>query len=175
MRTLDEVIKAVEEDLECANVSYPETFYDYDNHKDALYYLKEYRSDMQMYAANQKHWEDELAQKIKDFGDAKDRYIARLKELDIGTLNEPLTWDELKTMEGKPVWIVPEEEKGYWFVIEFFNNNPYYGGDRVIFTNDVVLNRCNLGKTWQAYRKERTGGGDQGDSAKKGQSRKGRK
>lgn len=155
MRTLDEVIKAVEEDLECANVSYPETFYDYDNHKDALYYLKEYRSDMQMYAANQKHWEDELAQKIKDFGDAKERYIARLKELDIGTLNEPLTWDELKTMEGKPVWIVPEEEKGYWFVIEFFNNNPYYGGDRVIFTNDVVLNRCNLGKTWQAYRKEK--------------------
>ena len=44
MRTLDEVIKAVEEDLECANVSYPETFYDYDNHKDALHYLKEYQA-----------------------------------------------------------------------------------------------------------------------------------
>lgn len=69
--------------------------------------------------------------------------------------NPALTWDELKTMEGKPVWVVPEEEKGYWFVIEFFNNNPYYGGDRVIFTNDVILNRCDLGTKWQAYRKER--------------------
>ena len=69
--------------------------------------------------------------------------------------NPPLTWDELKQMAGKPVWIVPEEEKGYWFVIEFFNNNPYYGGDRVIFTNDVILNRCDLGKTWNAYRKEK--------------------
>ena len=167
MRTLDEVIKAMEDcaigENGCLGCAYEDIHLSAAGIGqscveamigDALWYLKNYRSDMQMYAENQKYWEDELHQKIKDFGDAKERYIARLKELEIGTLNEPQTWDELKTMEGKPVWIVPEEEKGYWFVIEFFNNNPYYGGDRVIFTNDVVLNRCNLGKTWQAYRKE---------------------
>ena len=86
------------------------------NFVDALHYLKEYRSDMLMYAANQKHWEDELKQKIKDFGDAKDRYIAKLKELDIGTLNNPLTWQELKQMEGKPVWYEHEFWKG-WIIL----------------------------------------------------------
>ena len=69
--------------------------------------------------------------------------------------NVALSWDELKQMEGKPVWVEPVDRKGYWFVIEFFNNNPYYGGDRVCFTNDVMLNRSDLGKIWQAYRKER--------------------
>ena len=157
MKTLDEAIEIFEKVVKHDYVWFDENtaLMTIETLTDTLQYLQMYRSDMQMYAENQKHWEDELAQKIKDFGDAKERYITRLKELDIGTLNEPLTWDELKTMEGKPVWIVPEEEKGYWFVIEFFNNNPYYGGDRVIFTNDVVLNRCNLGKTWQAYRKEK--------------------
>lgn len=159
MRTLDEVIKAVEEDLECANVSYPETFYDYDNHKDALYYLKEYRSDMQIYAANQKLWEDELAQKIKDFGDAKDRYIARLKELDIGTLNEPLTWDELKAMEGKPVWIELlgkgkwKKWKG-WDVIGGFDDDDF--GFAMCTVRGDYYYLADLGKTWQAYRKERS-------------------
>lgn len=101
MKTLDEVITELEDEGLFA---------------DALYYLKMYRSDMQMYADNQKYWEDELKQKIKDFGDAKERYIARLKELDIGTLNEPLTWDELRTMEGKPVWYEHEFWKG-WIIL----------------------------------------------------------
>ena len=171
MRTLDEVIKAVEEDLECANVSYPETFYDYDNHKDALYYLKEYRSDMQMYAANQKHWEDELQQKIKDFGDAKDRYIARLKELDIGTLNEPLTWDELRTMEGKPVWFESENYYEEYQIgekdcpIKYDKEECWVIIDKVM-SGTVKFKRINgrilkgwrrvKGKAWEAYRKERS-------------------
>ena len=52
MNTLDEVIKAVAEDLDQAAVSYPESFYDYDTHKDALYYLKEYREHLEDDAKN---------------------------------------------------------------------------------------------------------------------------
>ena len=140
MKTLDEVIKAYEICLNINETSCrgcPYTEFNAEGKwacslcgnctEDTLSYLKEYRTLQYGY--------------IKAMADLED--------------NPPLSWDELKQMEGKPVWIVPEEEKGYWFVIEFFNNNSYYGGDRVIFTNDVILNRCDLGKTWQAYRKER--------------------
>ena len=122
---------------------------------DALYYLKMYRSDMQMYAENQKFWEDELAQKIKDFGDAKDRFIAKLKELDIGTLNEPLTWDELKQMEGKPVWV--EGSHGCiwgqksWALIRFTHD-----GDMLCLIVEPIVREFYIGEEyygtdWQAF------------------------
>lgn len=128
-------------------------------HDDALWYLKNYRSDMQMYAENQKFWEDELKQKIKDFGDAKDRYIARLKELDIGTLSNPLTWGELRSMEGKPVWVDSHCDFVGWaivcnaladrvhFVIGHYDGN--------FLTYEMTLPKCTFGMIWQAYRKER--------------------
>ena len=123
---------------------------------DALHYLKMYRSDMQMYADNQKYWEDELKQMIKDFGAAKDRYIKRLKELDIGTLNDPLTWDEIKTMEGKPVWVECWLGKRWGLVyrIDKTDNNEIaycmisVGHSWSLYAEDI-------GKIWQAYRKER--------------------
>ena len=130
MKTLDEVIKALEY---CTGFDFVRCQDcpgycepDCGTQNDALQYLKMYR---------------ELADDSEAFAEWKE--------------NPALTWDELRNMEGKPVWVVPEAEKGYWFVIEFFHNNPYYGGDRVCFTNDVIFNRCDLGKTWQAYRKER--------------------
>lgn len=167
MKTLDEVIKAFEICIGyyCSNTEHDVCPYLGESdmgcmkepEKDALYYLKMYRSDMQMYAENQKHWEDELAQKIKDFGDAKERYIARLKELDIGTLNEPLTWDELKAMEGKPVWIKLlgkgkwKKWKG-WDVIGGFDDDDF--GFAMCTVRGDYYYLADLGKTWQAYRKE---------------------
>ncbi len=146
MKTLDEVIAELEDEG-----LFP----------DALQWLKMYRSDMQMYSENQKYWEDELMQKIKDFGDAKERYIKRLKELDIGTLNEPLSWDELRQMEGKPVWVeVDEKYKGWVTVGKFyslFENedldahvNLYYFGRSMEYSKEMY------GYYWQAYRKERS-------------------
>ena len=76
MKTLDEVIAIFEKacDLEkrcadCEGCLGQEYGCPNDGAKgvpDALHYLKMYRSDMQMYAENQKYWEDELKQKIKD-------------------------------------------------------------------------------------------------------------
>ena len=155
MKTLDEVIKALE------NVALADTDGESEGYflaVDALHYLKMYRSEMRMYAENQKYWETELKQKIKDFGDAKDRYIAKLKELDIGTLNEPLTWDELKAMEGKPVWVEllyhhPEQKYKYWDVIKRFD--AVEGYDLIDLAQTGYLYKSLLNREWQAFRKGR--------------------
>ena len=150
MKTLDEVIEIASD--------WTNGFDEMSIEKQMLYYLKMFRSDMQMYSENQKYWEDELKLKIKDFGDAKERYIKRLKELDIGTLNDPLSWSELQHMEGKPVWVEflndEGEWNGEWCLVESSNNilceilrcqKSWWG-----------LRKITLGKTWQAYRKERS-------------------
>ncbi|MBP5295399.1 MAG: hypothetical protein J6Y95_06740 [Lachnospiraceae bacterium] len=152
MMTLDEVITGIREEMGLGDPVLA----------DALHYLKEYRSDMLMYAANQKHWEDELKQKIKDFGDAKDRYIAKLKELDIGTLNDPLDWETLKTMEDKPVWVDPFGAKALhtpgWGLVGNTSFTTWEGVQCCAIVKVGVtyaLPVAEYGKTWQAYRKER--------------------
>ena len=61
-------------------------------------------------------------------------------------LNEPLTWDELKGMEGKPVWIA--DDYRHWEIIQgVYDDNVSFGE----FSED----RNTFGTEWQAYRKER--------------------
>ena len=160
MRTLDEVIKANEccdhgeLNSRCEDCPYSGIgACILERETDTLHYLKMYRSDMQMYAVNQKYWEDEVKQKIKDFEDAKDRYIKRLKKLDIGTLNEPLTWEQLKQMDGKPVWVEALLYK-QWAVIA------YLGEEYIRFEGaNLYAPECRIymgeDNGWQAYRKER--------------------
>lgn len=70
--------------------------------------------------------------------------------------NLPLTWDELKQMNGKPVWV---EVDGKWWgrfwafvevesnsYINFFQKGQEYPED---------LWKRDMGKTWNAFRKER--------------------
>ena len=164
MKTLDEVITMHEHCTSvdgcdyCPYAEEPDCMIQ----EDALYYLKMYRSDMQMYSEDMKYWENELKQKIKDFGDAKERYIKRLKELDIGTLNEPLTWDELKQMEGKPVWVENFDAiigglRGWisckWMLVDFIND--FYMDARNSDGEQYNFDKDEQGNTWQAYRKER--------------------
>ena len=67
--------------------------------------------------------------------------------------NVALTWDELKQMEGKPVWV--EEPKFFgkrWVIISGMNDEAVFGssiGSMVFCTKDEQ------GTEWQAYRKER--------------------
>ena len=162
MKTLDEVIAIMDGiDQTCTCCAYQ---HDCDEtecvEKTALHYLKEYRSDMQMYAENQKYWEDELKQKIKDFGDAKERYIKRLKELDIGTLNNPLSWQELRQMEGKPVWVEEENQPSQWYLIDEVetdeDDDPEFVSMNVYDCQGYYwFYKNNIGTKWQAYRKER--------------------
>lgn len=129
MKTLEEIIKACEFyetcTVSCEVCPYAdhckEKEYLFNTVTDAHYYLRMYQSDMQMYAANQKLWEDELKRKIQDFGDAKDRYIAKLKELEIGTLNNPLTFAEIRGKLGCPVWMEYENIKK-WVLVNCFDS-----------------------------------------------------
>ena len=71
--------------------------------------------------------------------------------------NRPLTWDELKQMEGKPVWIEhleSGEPHGEWLLMQ----TPAILGDVYMvsrYRERIVLYEPEMGKTWQAYRKER--------------------
>ena len=155
MRTLDEVIEIASD--------WTNGFDEMSIEKQMLHYLKMYRSDQEQWGFFQKNYEDELKQKIKDFGDAKERYIKRLKELDIGTLNDPLSWSELQHMEGKPVWVeynlhignkdFRDKSKRWCIVREF---KPWHDTEIIITENGFVLSKNEQIKCWQAYRKERS-------------------
>ena len=146
MKTLDEVIKAIDfcksGDLsKCKDCPYIGTCeLDYAVlSDDALHYLKEY-------------------QKIEDeYDELKDWWAEEHAE------NDPLTWDELKAMEGKPVWVEYnlhlnskewQDESKCWDIVEHFGT---IGDDpeEVMFTEkDFVFGKDYLGKSWKAYRKE---------------------
>ena len=133
MKTLDEVIKALE------NVALADSDGESEGYflaVDSLHYLKEFK-----------------------------RISARLEKIALGNITETLekldnpalTWEELKTMEGKPVWI------------EFINEEGERHDERCLVesSNNLIceilrcqktwwgLRKITLGKTWKAYRKER--------------------
>lgn len=106
--------------------------------KDALYHLKKYKR---------------VQNKIEKIalGNIEDT----LDKLD----NKPLTWDELKTMEGKPVWVEDhnddDEPYNRWYIVERFIKEQ---GDEYAVLNDYYFSRKYFNdKTdgWQAYKKER--------------------
>ena len=84
--------------------------------------------------------------------DAVDMAISALRQQETVTnrngLNEPLTLDELREMDGEPVWVqspgVPEY--GRWAIVEGV-------GENCLFLHDDFT--CHdYGKTWLAYRKK---------------------
>lgn len=126
MKTLDEVIAIFEKacDLEkrcadCEGCLGQEYGCPNDGAKgvpDALYHLKMYRSDKARYEADLKNWEMIKEKAVDEYNEARERLIAKCKALEIGTLNPPLTWDELFCLEmiGRPVW---SEEKREWMLL----------------------------------------------------------
>ena len=130
MKTLDEVISTME--YEAAYNGGEARGYD----PDALYYLKEYRTEQKILSDSKKHYE--YWEHI---------YYTELEK------NNPLTWDELCTMEGKPVWVVQHhgDTKGWLLILRKYN-------DVVTCTtkhgNSFYLYKANYGEKWQAYRKE---------------------
>lgn len=67
--------------------------------------------------------------------------------------NEPLTWDELRTMEGKPVWVECKYFiRPHWVILtDVYDEKAMFIGDRIV---DSELKE-EMGDVWQAYRKER--------------------
>ena len=90
------------------------------------------------------------------------RYLKEYRELaqNLGEVgNEPLTWDELLSMIGKPVYI--EMNNGYepkterhWFIITRFENT-IMDEEEMMCEPIWHFSKRLMGDTWQAYRKER--------------------
>lgn len=183
MRTLDEVIKemtdCIEQDLDCSEC---ESFVScagrpwraFDN--DVLHYLQEYRAAQQNLTdeTQRTHAEHESYQEaVKNCELAENRYkreeqvFKRMQEDYLRELNgdnEALTWEQLKIMEGKPVWIeynlhLSERAQALskaWFVILDFR--PLGKNEMMITKNNFVFTDYEIGTEWKAYRKERADG-----------------
>ena len=72
--------------------------------------------------------------------------------------NPPLSWQELKQLEGKPVWVeLPKSSRKAWGL----NDGTFLDAfGHEIVTIKVLhdlwhLDKAQMDKTWQAYRKER--------------------
>ena len=131
MKTLEEVIKA----NECCDHGEPDSRCEdcpyngigaccAERESDALHYLKEYR---------------------------------KLDSIDAVTFpeddNPALSWDELRQMEGKPVWVECENFFcSQWVILtNVYDEKAMFIGDRIV---DSELKE-EMGDVWQAYRKER--------------------
>lgn len=139
MKTLDEIIKRVETQINdfdkngCFECHYcgDECCIDSCFLEDALHYLKEYQILQTAY--------------IKAMADLED--------------NPPLTWSELKQMEGKPVWVESTNKAMHdWFLVDYTikDNNEDIVWLVTGYAEHVCLHEKTCGKHWQAYRKERT-------------------
>ena len=146
MKTLDEVIEAIRfcksGDLsKCKDCPYIGTCeLDYAVlSDDALHYLREYRETK--------------------------KHLACLDDAEIRgdntqvVNNPPLSWDELKSMEGKPVWV--EYGIGFnqkrWVIIHSFHNTGSFCYMNVSGNYPNTFWQKDMGEDefWKAYRKER--------------------
>ena len=147
MKTLDEVITA----NECCDHGEPDSRCEdcpyngigaccAERESDALHYLKTIETTENLYhdAVNElSKWKDE---------DWKDQCL-------------PLTWDELRTMEGSPVWVeILSDEidlSSRWMMVA---RETKAHSLPLAYTDDIghwiYGHEDKLGKTWQAYRKE---------------------
>ena len=151
MKTLDKVIAELED---APLGEFSEVEIDYATVQDALTYLKEYRMQLDDIVAKRKALDaekDRYAEAVRNCEKAENKYRKMEDELNnirrehISQMkNDPLTWDELKQMEGKPVWVEESAENGLWWT--------YW----VIWQGDnAVLPEKDYSTKWQAYRKER--------------------
>lgn len=133
MKTLDEVIHELEGKIACET---------HVGLRDALHYLKEY-------------------QEQRDQIDALPDYYDLVNFWTESQANSELTWDELKNMGGKPVWIeyADDEQQTGWALIAKNPERPMFGKPK-LFTliredGKFYLTISGYGKRWQAYTKER--------------------
>lgn len=156
MTTLDDVIEAMERCsiphyFDCHGCPYEDDDAEVgcrsdDRDADVLYYLRE----LAHYLAELDNPDGEHQQLIKCQALLHDFYR-----------NDPLTWDELRQMEGKPVWV--EGDHGCiwgqkaWSLIRLDPEND----DIVICINtdngvhyEFAIGQEDYGIDWQAYRKE---------------------
>lgn len=172
MKTLDEVIKAlrctdpeVDPETKCNDCPYKEfrisdLWYVGPScldvmFADALHYLKNYRDTKEWLDLEKRNY----AEAVKNCEMAEAKYTQMTLDMN---RNVPLTWEQLKGMEGKPVWIEllnhdmwddpSHRVDSEWWVIGEVRKD-----DIILATylDEMELFEDDLGVIWQAYRKER--------------------
>lgn len=174
MRTLDEVIEA---ERHCIGIGCQGCPYDIvkyggscECNEDVLYYLKEYKIKRERIMAKaqdcedaEKRLQDEInryQEAVKEYEEILTDYVVLKQYWAEQQANPALTWDELRTMEGKPVWVESNIIGGRWMLYKGENRFSAYstGFPEAVFANPSkggsVFAVKNLGITWQAYRKE---------------------
>lgn len=140
MKTLDEVIKA----NECCDHGEPDSRCEdcpyngigtccLERESDALHYLKEYKDAYGNVIASMNY------------------HLRKIHELE---QNDPLTWQELKQMVGKPVWVEHKHYSKWLIVYEVYENTIVLDGNGCYtqyFSDDNDKE-----VRWKAYRKERS-------------------
>lgn len=129
MKTLDEVIELCEKTLWFAYLPQDDTT---TTAGLALHYLKEYQRYQNTPSRN--------------------GHMALVDYFEESQKNEPLTWDELKQMEGKPVWVEHKHYNKWLIVYEVYENTIVLDGNGCYtqyFSDDNDKE-----VRWQAYRKE---------------------
>ena len=184
MQTLDEVIDQL---IDChtnwARWSQTSDIVDRSAVEDAIEYLKEYQSVKAVLEFKKRQYEEmtEAVMKQGQEGEARcQAEIARYQEAvknceaaenkyrqlseDLGKTsaelsNEPLTWDELRKMEGCPVWIEYgcDFNQKRWVIIHSFHNTRSFCYMNVSGNYPNTFWQKDMGEDefWQAYRKER--------------------
>ena len=144
MRTLSEVIEIASD--------WTNGFDEMSIEKQMLHYLKEYRNKEMFYNQSVDH----MVLMMNEHEDRVAMYLAEMHK------NNPLTWSELKQMEGKPIWLEYNFQIGdkefrdkskRWCIIGEFK--PWHDTEITITENGFVLSKNEQVKCWQAYRKER--------------------
>ena len=137
MRTLEKVVEGLRDQMGLGDPVLA----------DALHYLKEYQEKT-----------DEICKLAKIMADS---WELRKQTMAFEDRNEPLTWDELRSMEGKPVYVkllgayesYPNASR--WMLVQ----------SDVSFGNAWFIDRSgarycfyekDMNEIWQAYRKERS-------------------
>lgn len=142
MKTLDEVIKAFEY---CQN-----PVDNFGNCNAECPYIHCCDPECTAVKVDAIHYLKEL-QKIEDeYDELKDWWAEEHAE------NVPLSWDELKQMEGKPVWVeivAPDNWKA-WFLISAIDDGFLWVFDSKGDAHNLPR-VCLDTRLWQAYRKER--------------------
>ena len=156
VRTLDDVIKIYERGISEVEA--------YDAVEDALHYLTDYRDKNRQLDVEKARYQEA----VRNCEEAENKYRMAQDALDAQRLQmmwvdkhfafeeptDPLTWDELKGMEGKPIWLERPEWKEWLLVSEIDNDKcEMYLRDK--WGNGVIVNGRNVGY-WRAYRKEKT-------------------
>lgn len=166
MKKLNEVIKAWEicfsddRTADCTGCPYADedgeaACFNHDR-VDALHYLKEYQNKEMFY--NQAI--DHCLEMINEQEDRVTVYLAEMNK------NDPLTWDELKLMEDKPVWLEyvadedndldnPDDRYSMWVIVYDWHGKNKQILNVISAEGDLDFYEETQGIEWQAYRKER--------------------